>query len=724
MFKINDITSNVVSGFVVAIVAIPMCFAIATASGYPTTSAIISSFISGGILAFVSGKNFLIKGAPAGLSPITLACIVAFGGGIINGDTKALQITGAAILLSGVLQIILGLTKGGNVAHFFPTSVIQGLLAALGLIIFIKQFPSLIGSFYSNAENFKYITDLNEIFFSSNFKVIIIGVFSFGLLYVTDRFPLKFYKIIPPILLVVILGVVLSLILQIEDQNFYAKSPSLGLDGIIFPSFEKILNFQFIQYVLLFAVVGGIESVLSVKAIEKIQVLEKDIDLNKDLIIVGAGNVLAGAIGGLPLITVSKRTLVNINSGGTNQVSHFFHALFIFAIIAFGSQWLSYIPIASLSSILLFSGYKLITPRQFLKTYELGKEQLFVYLGTIIGVFFTGIIPGIIIGIILQLVLQLKMGVQLKHLFKDDLVSKEIEDGILNIKINNAALFSNYHFIQNYIQRKRKNFKFLEIDLSSARLIDHSFMEQLNGFAMKLEKKNVSLIVKGLDYHRNMSNHPLASKVSTVRFVIGDRELAFENYAASHSIIFDSRIKTNCNWFESFSTLQNFILIGQKNFLRTINSTYNIETLDLRLKYQEDLAENDVSLGTINLNNHNIPDMIIKKDNHEDHINIPSQYKLIPKTISDSFDFYYDVYYKDDNDLVAINQLLDNLLIYAFLKEKNYNVEFVGNKIIVFSRLDRLKINEYLNLYEFMVALANNIIELKRKEDNSLNRPL
>ena len=244
MFKINDITSNVVSGFVVAIVAIPMCFAIATASGYPTTSAIISSFISGGILAFVSGKNFLIKGAPAGLSPITLPCIVAFGGGIINGDTKALQITGAAILLSGVLQIILGLTKGGNVAHFFPTSVIQGLLAALGLIIFIKQFPSLIGSFYSNAENFKYITDLNEIFFSSNFKVIIIGVFSFGLLYVTDRFPLKFYKIIPPILLVVILGVVLSLILQIEDQNFYTKSPSLGLDGIIFPSFKEILNFQ------------------------------------------------------------------------------------------------------------------------------------------------------------------------------------------------------------------------------------------------------------------------------------------------------------------------------------------------------------------------------------------------------------------------------------------------------------------------------------------------
>jgi MFS superfamily sulfate permease-like transporter len=297
--------------------------------------------------------------------------------------------------------------------------------------------------------------------------------------------------------------------------KFLVTLPANITDSFTFPDFSQIFSGTSIKYIIMFALVGSLESLLSTKAVDILDPYKRKANLNKDLLAVGAGNTLAGLLGGLPMISEIVRSSANTNNGAKTNWSNFFHGMFLLIFVAFAPGLIHQIPLAALAAMLIYTGYRLASPKEFYKTYTVGKEQLLIFVITIVATLLTDLLVGIGVGILTKFIIHFINGLSIKSIFKPIITINTANDKVFTVEVKYSAVFSNFIGLKKHLEEIPKG-KTIIIDFTDATLVDHTVMERIHEIAKDYESTGGTFKITGLDEHTALSSHPHASRKKTL----------------------------------------------------------------------------------------------------------------------------------------------------------------------------------------------------------------
>jgi MFS superfamily sulfate permease-like transporter len=526
------------SGLLVFLIALPLCLGISLASGFPAIAGIFTAIVGAVLTMLVSNSELTIKGPAAGMIVIVFGAITQFGftGGADAGiDFQAYRMVLAVGVVAGAIQIFFGFVRAGVLGDFFPTSVVHGMLAAIGVIIMLKQIPVAVGQ-TAKGDPLEILRELPDKLYHANPEIAVIGLVClsilFGFGYWKSKTKNGLIKAIPSQLLVLIVAVPLGLFFNLAEEHSYSflghdytlsekflvSVPSNLLNAMAFPDFAAFTDSNYrwiaIKWVVMFALIGSLESMLSAKAIDMIDPWRRKTNLNRDLIAVGIGNSVAAAIGGLPMISEIVRSKANIDNGAQTRFANFWHGVMLLAFVALLPALIHRVPLAALAAMLVYTGFRLSSPTEFMNVLKIGREQLIIFVSTMIAVLATDLLVGIGIGILVKLSIHLYNGLPFSSIFLPYLEISEQENNTVLINAKGSAVFSNYIPFKRQIEQvglvSRSN---VIVDLSGAKLVDHSVMERLHELQLEFEQNQLTLEVRGLDGHRQLSEHPMASRL-------------------------------------------------------------------------------------------------------------------------------------------------------------------------------------------------------------------
>ncbi len=527
--------ADAMSGFLVFLIALPLCLGIAMASNFPPQAGIISAIIGGLLVSRINGSFVTINGPAAGLIVVIYDAVQELG----KGDAMAgYRYTLAAIVCASVIQTLMGWFKAGKLSAFFPSSVVHGMLAAIGIIIMAKQIHTLLGVKPDAKTLFQTIGAIPRSFVDLNPEVALIGGLGLGILVVWSYLKNRYLKMIPGPLVVVLVGLVLGQYYDLEHEHVYmflhddpilphheftigpaflVAIPEHFMAGFAFPDFSLMGTLEFWEQVVTICLVGSLESLLSAAAVDKLDTYKRYSDLNRDLTAVGIGNTLCGLVGGLPMIAEIVRSSANINNGGRTAWANFFHGAFLLVFVALFPRLIHEIPLASLAALLVFTGFKLASPREFLKTLAIGYEQLVVFVITIVGVLATDLLIGVAIGMVAEFIVHLLRSVNWNEVLKLYFKVEETAPGVFHVRIDGAAFFANFLSLKSELSVMPEG-KALVFDLSEAETVDHTVMEFIHDFCEDYERRGGQCEIRGLDRHTATSDHPLAARKRVAAF--------------------------------------------------------------------------------------------------------------------------------------------------------------------------------------------------------------
>jgi MFS superfamily sulfate permease-like transporter len=525
---IENWRSDVLSGFLVFLIALPLCLGIAMASGFPPMGGIITAIIGGVIVSRLNGSYVTINGPAAGLIVVIVDAVAELG----QGDAMAgYRFTLAAIVCASVLQVLLGVFKAGKLSAFFPSSVVHGMLAAIGIIIMAKQIHTLLGVKPQAKTLLGTIAEIPHSIMELNPDIALIGGLGLALLIIWSLVKSPTLKMIPAPLLVVLLGLGMERYFDLDHVHNYMFLPdakflphhefSIGpaflvsvpehfLAGFTFPDFGKIATLEFWEAVVTIWLVGSLESLLSASAVDKLDHYKRNSNLDRDLAAVGVGNILSGMLGGLPMIAEIVRSSANINNGAKTAWANFFHGLFLLIFVALFPKLIHEIPLASLAALLVYTGFRLASPKAFAKTMAIGLDSFILFVVTIIGILATDLLVGVLIGIALKLLMHVARGVKLKNLFTMAYHVEKDEANTYHVAISGAAVFSNFIALKSMLAELPEK-KSISFDLSEVDLIDHTVMEFIHDFSNEYRHNGGLCSIVGLHDHEPYSDHPLAT---------------------------------------------------------------------------------------------------------------------------------------------------------------------------------------------------------------------
>ncbi len=511
----ENFSSDALSGFLVFLLALPLSLGIAGASDFSPIYGLITAMIGGIVVSLFAGSILTIKGPAAGLIVIVAGAVAELG----HGDSDlGWKLALGAVVIAGILQVLFGILKLGSLSDFFPLSAVHGMLAAIGIIIISKQLHILVGMNPVTAEGkpmvepLELLAELKNTFanFFLHKDVAIIGLISLAIVFGWPMIPIKAIKKIPAALIVLIVSIPLALTMGIH--NIPDVKDAAGV--VITKGFSPLLEFKkglidilginvsfdgfsqtgtFIKFVLMFAVVGSLEALLTVKAIDMIDPFKRKANTNKDLIAVGIGNIVAGALGGLPMISEVARSSANVANGGKTRWANFFHGVFILLFLLFAVTFSDLIPKAALAAMLIGVGYKLAHPKEFKHMAKIGWDQILVFITTIIFTLATDLLIGIGAGILVKIILHLINGAPVKNLFSS---KAKIEGN--TIIVHGAAVFSNLIGIKKQIS-KFKDSENVIFDVTQCKFIDHTVIENLYHIKHDFENAGGSFTILGID---------------------------------------------------------------------------------------------------------------------------------------------------------------------------------------------------------------------------------
>lgn len=509
----ENFTSDAISGFLVFLLALPLSLGIAKASDFPPIMGLMTAMIGGLVVSFFAGSRLTIKGPAAGLIVIVAGSVAEFGqGDSVLGWHLAL----GALMVAGLLQILFGMIRMGSLVDFFPLSAVHGMLAAIGIIIMSKQVHILLGISPTNAagkpivEPMELIAEIPHTLSHIHPNVALIGLLSLAIVFLWPRIKHPILKKIPAPVVVLAVSIPLAKYLGLGtgqlihfDQDFiHTLAWNERFDG-----FQQ--TGVFIKYVLMFALVGSLESLLTVKAVDMLDPYHRKSNANKDLMAVGIGNVIASLVGGLPMISEVARSSANVSNGAKTRWANFFHGVFIFLFLLMDLQFSDMIPFAALAAMLIGVGFKLASPKEFGRMAKIGPEQLIVFCVTIVVTLMTDLLVGIGMGIIVKLVTQYILGVPMKSTFKAFVKQDE-----RSLTVTGAAVFSNWLGIKKYIDSVSTSSEFI-MDLSQCNVVDHTVMDNIIHLQNDFENAGGKLQVVGLDTltPTSKSNHELSTRL-------------------------------------------------------------------------------------------------------------------------------------------------------------------------------------------------------------------
>lgn len=500
--------SDMISGFMIFLLALPLSLGIAKASGYPAAMGVLSAMIGGMATLFFRVAPLTIKGPAAGLITISAAAMIEFGGG-----EEAWNIVSAVVVVMAILQIITGLFKLGRLSDFFPHSAVHGMLAAIGIIIILKQIPVLLGdapTLFKGEGPIELLLDIPKFVLNAHWHIAVVGIVALIILIVFSNSKNKIVKNIPAALVVLIATIPLSLFWHFSetepDYSLVTIGDFWGSIGF-HADFSVIATFTFWKYVIMFYFVSSLESLLTVKAIDGLDPEKRISNPNGDIVGQGSANALAGFLGGIPVISEVVRSSANVSFGAKSSWANFFHGLFLLLAMIFVIPLIELIPNAALAAMLIYAGYNLTAPKHYIHAYKIGKEQLLIFLVTVVVTLVEDLLLGIAAGILVKFIIELMHGVPVKSLFKAnyEVIQK---NGTTLIIIKDSAIFSNLMGIKKVIEKHVKHDP-VEIDFSQAKYIDHTLMSYVK--YLEEETESTEFRVTGLENHRRLADHPEAA---------------------------------------------------------------------------------------------------------------------------------------------------------------------------------------------------------------------
>jgi MFS superfamily sulfate permease-like transporter len=508
----ENFAHDATSGFIVFLLALPLSLGIAKASDFPPIMGLITAIIGGMVVSLVAGSRLTIKGPAAGLIVIVAGSVSEFGGGE-TGWHLAL----GAMVVAGIVQILFGVFKLGKLMDFFPLSAVHGMLAAIGLIIIGKQIPVLLDvnpALTKGKEPLELFASIPEFIANWDPRATFIGVISLTIMMSWPYIKSNFIKKIPAPLVVLAIAIPAELIMDFQTTEPKYALVHIGnlMDNIqINASFKGFSQTgTFIKFVIMFALVGSLESLLTVKAMDMLDPFKRKSNANKDLIATGIGNTLVAFLGGLPMISEVARSSANIANGARTRWANFFHGFFILVFVLLASHLIELIPNTALAAMLITVGIKLTHPKEFIHTLEIGKEQLLIFIITILFTLGVDLLVGIGAGILTEIVVNLFNGKPLSAIFKAPTEVSFTDESYL-VEISDAAVFTNFLGIKRKLEAIPPSFQ-VTIDLSKTHLVDHSVMENLEHFKQDYEREGGAVHIVGLDTHRAVSEHKAAAR--------------------------------------------------------------------------------------------------------------------------------------------------------------------------------------------------------------------
>jgi MFS superfamily sulfate permease-like transporter len=521
--------SDLLSGFLVFLIALPLCLGISLACGYPAIAGIFTAIIGGILGSLLSNSELTIKGPAAGLIVIAIGCVTEFGytgGQDPAADIRAYQLALGVGVAAGVIQILFGVFRAGILGEMFPSAAVHGLLASIGIIIIAKQFPITMG-LSSEGAPLALLASIPSFIVNMNPVIALIGILSLIILFTYPLIRNPRLKVIPAPMVVLLIAVPLGMYFNLGQAHTYSFNdrefavgpqflvnvPANLFSAITFPDYSGVLTLIGLKYIILFSFIGSLESLLSAKAVDQIDPWQRKTNHDRDLLAVGVGNTLAALVGGLPMISEIVRSRANIDNGAKTRFANMFHGLFLLVFVALVPGLINQIPLSALGAMLVYTGFRLASPQSFAHMYHVGREQLIIFVSTIIGVLATDLLIGIAIGMCVKLLIHLINGVSLPSMFRlKASVLHGNGDGV-RVVVRNSAVFTTWISLRKKLEALKKE-PLVVIDLSGAQLVDHTVMAKLHEMEKEFREAGSRLIITGLEHHRPLSDHPAAARKS------------------------------------------------------------------------------------------------------------------------------------------------------------------------------------------------------------------
>ena len=518
MTKNNNFFANLKSdfsaGLVVFLVALPLCLGIAMASGAPLFSGIISGIVGGLVVGYLSTSHLSVSGPAAGLTAIVLTAIT---------DLGAFDIFLTTVFIAGIIQLILGFIKAGSISNYFPTNVIEGMLAGIGVIIFLKQIPHAFGYDKDYEGDLSFLQPDSENTFSEIFHLIshvqlgsiIITLLSLFILITWSKVELlKKIKLVPPALVAVIVSILLNEFFIISGSSFSIKREHLvnlpvpnSIEEFksifILPNFSALANTKVWIIGITIAIVASIETLLCIEAADRMDEQKRFTNTNVELKAQGIGNIISSLLGGLPMTSVVVRTSANNTAGAKSKLAAIIHGLLLTICVISIPTILNKIPLATLAAVLLLVGYKLANPKIIFHFWAKGKYQFVPFIATFVAVVFTDLLKGVALGMIISILFVLKGNLKRAYSFKKE---EYLDGDIIHINLAQEVSFLNKAAIKSTLNEIPENTKVI-IDASETIYIAHDILDLIREFkATRANENNIKVKLKGFKESYNLEN--------------------------------------------------------------------------------------------------------------------------------------------------------------------------------------------------------------------------
>ena len=725
--KIKDFLSaipkNIFSGFVVSLIALPLGLGLAMASEAPPIAGIIAAVVGGIVVSIFGGSHVTIAGPGNGLVGVLLVAITTLG----------IESAYAAIICSGLLILLLGFFRMGKLADFFPSSAIQGMLAAIGLIILGKQFHIMFAHKIKREATLDYLLEIpftiNDALHYQNKGLIfaaLAGVISLAIMLFYSKIRNKYLQLIPAPMWIVILSIGFSYYFEfiVHDVNPIAKEymisgiPSIQtiIADMHLPDFSSVGSFPFWSSVLAITLIASIESLLSIKAVDKLDPEKRRSNVNRDLKALGLATIGSGFLGGLNVVTVIARSSVNVNNGASNRSSNFFHAIFLVLFIVLFSTQLTRIPLPALMAILVYTGYKLASPNIIKKIFSIGKEQLIIFFVTLlitlkIGLI-TGILAGVITTLIIHIVINKTVSLFVRNVMKPNVLMYQ-EEGQDNyyVSVKHFCSFLNYYKLKDKLDAVPEN-KDVIVDFSLCSFVDHTVMENMHSYQELFKKRDGHFDVIGLDMHDTDSKHPFALRrllpvPNIIKNNLTRRQTSMESLAEDYELNYKSEKQKGIDF------LNHFLFFNTK----TINHIYNqlsyknnvINLFDIEFSEGEFIAKEVIRSTMLHIQlDCPIPEFTLDREGFLEKVYAFAGFKDIP--IQNHSDFSNRFYLLGDNE-EAISAFFNDDLVHFFESNPYYHVESNGESLLIFGKERLASVKEIKALFDFGKRLKD-VVEI------------
>lgn len=500
-YRIIWIRHDLPAGLSVFLVALPLCLGIALASGAPLYAGLLSGIIGGLVVSLISGSSLSVSGPAAGLTTLVAASIISLG------DYKIFLL---AVIVAGLFQLTLGLLKLGAIANYFPSSVIKGMLAAIGIMLISKQIPLAIGydqpdfwtsGFFNLFSLQHFLFNFNRLNHHITIGPILITVISLIAFILLQQPSTKKLRVIPVPLLIVAIGIITNILLTNLTADFSLNQAQLVniplniFESISFPDFTKLFStVEIWKDGLLIGLLATLETLLCIEAVDKLDKRNRITPVNRELIAQGIGNMTCGLLGAIPVTAVVVRGAANVDAGGRTKLSAFTHGIFLLLAVLFVPFLLNKIPYASLAAILLITGYNLTKPKLFRNMWSLGSKQFIPFLITIIVILSTDLLIGVSIGLLISIYFIIQNNFRAEYK-----ISKTKHQGIemQYIKLNSNVTFLNKVKLRRVLDQVPE-YSVLTIDGSECNFIDYDILEIISEYHNKAHNRHIELHLKGI----------------------------------------------------------------------------------------------------------------------------------------------------------------------------------------------------------------------------------